>query len=221
MNRNALNRFTGIEKSHHKIISINIRSLRSHFKDLISEPKIQNSDVILIQQTCLAIDEDTKKFEIGNYGNHFNSVGNGKGLALYFRSNFKPVLDIKKDAYQMSKLESEEYDVISVYRSTDSNKRNQERFFADLKAMVDKNKITFVLGDFNINWINCEASIKESEFLKCGFIQLVKEPAHNQGGIIDHCYISKNVIPSSVLLRQSSVYYTDHDILEVEYTNID
>ena len=75
---------------------------------------------------------------MGNYGNHFNSVGNGKGLALYFRSNFKPVLDIKKDAYQMSKLESEEYDVISVYRSTDANKRNQEKFFADLNAMIVK-----------------------------------------------------------------------------------
>ena len=102
-----------------------------------------------------------------------------------------------------------------------TNERTNGVTLSLLELLIAANKITFVLGDFNINWINCEASIKESEFLKCGFIQLVKEPTHNQGGIIDHCYISKNVIPSSVLLRQSSVYYTDHDILEVEYTNID
>ena len=87
--------------------------------------------------------------------------------------------------------------------------------------MVNVQKTTFILGDFNCDLKRYGSSVLSREIIDFGFSQLVKEPTHNQGGIIDHCYISKNVIPSSVLLRQSSVYYTDHDILEVEYTNID
>ena len=47
------------------------------------------------------------------------------------------------------------------------------------------------------------------------FNQLVREPTHIQGGLIDHCYMSDNISSSSVSLSQKSVYYTDHDINEL------
>ena len=55
MNEIALNRKTVKKVFDDKIISINIRSLRSHFEDLINEPHLENCDVALVQQTCLGI----------------------------------------------------------------------------------------------------------------------------------------------------------------------
>ena len=66
-----------------KIISINIRSSKSHFEDLKNEPQLENCDVVLVQQTCLGIQEMTDTFKLAKYSSHFNNQGNGKGLALF------------------------------------------------------------------------------------------------------------------------------------------
>ena len=96
MNEIALNRKTVKKVFDDKII--NIRSLRSHFEDLINEPHLENCDVVPVQQTCLGIHEMTDRFKLTNYSSHFNDQRNGKGLALFFRSRFTPVLDVKGDA---------------------------------------------------------------------------------------------------------------------------
>ena len=145
MNEIALNKKNIMEACDDRIISINIRSLRSHFDGLINEAQIANCDVLLVQQTCLEISETTGRFKLANYRSHyFNSRGNGKGLALFFKSKFTPVLDVTEDGYQMSKLESEGYDVISVYRSSDSNSSNKQMFTSVLLSMVNVEKTTFI-----------------------------------------------------------------------------
>ena len=53
---------------------------------------------------------------------------------------------------------------------------------------------------------------------KFGFTHLVNEQTHTQGGIIDHCYISKDILQNDVALLQKAVYYTKHEILEVQYS---
>ena len=127
------------------------------------------------------------------------------------------MLDVKEDRYQMSKLESNEYDVICAYRSSDSNPENQQTFASVLMSMVNIQKITFILGDFNFNSSGNESSVLIKVMSDFGFSQLVKEPINNQGGIIDHCYLSNIILPNDVKLTQKPVYYTDHDILEVQY----
>ena len=81
--------------------------------------------------------------------------------------------------------------------------------------MVNVQKTTLIFGDFNLR--SDELSVLSREMTDFGFSQLVKEPTHNQGGIIDHCYTSKNVSPNNVELSQKAVYYSDHDLLEVQY----
>ena len=73
MNEIALNKKNIMEACDDRIISINIRSLRSHFEDLINEAQIANCDVLLVQQTCLEISETTGRFKLANYSSHFNS----------------------------------------------------------------------------------------------------------------------------------------------------
>ena len=84
-----------------------------------------------------------------------------------------------------------------------------------LLSMVNVQKTTVILGDFNCE-LKCDrSSVLSREIINFGFSQLVKEPTYNQGGIIDHCFTSKNVIPNNVKLSQKAVYYSDHDLLEV------
>ena len=54
--------------------------------DLISEPQIMQSEVILVQQTCLKKDECINAYKLENYSNNFNSFGDVKGIALTTRT---------------------------------------------------------------------------------------------------------------------------------------
>ena len=72
------------------------------------------------------------------------------------------------------------------------------------------------MGDFNFDALSSEKNIILRELENWGFRQLVQEPTHIEGGIIDHCYISETIKSESVILSQKSVYYTDHDIIPVK-----
>ena len=181
----------------------------------MSQLKIINSDVVLVQQTCLKIDDSTDKYEITNYNSYFNSYGDGKGIALFFKDNFKHIDDISKQDYQISKLQSLEYEIICVYRSSDSVKSSQINFLMDLRKMISENKRTIILGDFNFNALCPKQNFIFGELETWNFKQIIKEPTHIQGGLIDHCYVSNTLNLNSVSATQKSVYYTDHDIIEI------
>ena len=215
MNLNALNTNDCSTYLGQKIVSMNIRSLRKHMVDLIKEPNIMESDVILVQQTCLKKDESTITYHLENYEVHFNSFGDGKGVALDYKENFEHIADICKENYQISKLQSEKYDIICVYRSSDSIKTNQMDFLNDLRSLICKNHKTIISGDFNFNALCSKQNYILKTLETWNFIQIVKEPTHILGGLIDHCYMSNNISKSLVSFIQKSVYYTDHDVNEI------
>ena len=66
--------------------------------------------------------ECTNTYDLENYLTHLNSFGDGKGVALYYKDHFQNVSDVCKENYQISKLQSEKYDIIFVYCSSDSVK---------------------------------------------------------------------------------------------------
>ena len=100
MNLKALNRIREVINQEFKLISLNIRSLKKHLVDLKCEPQIKGSDVILVQQTCLGISDCVDGYQLAGYMSHFNSHGDGKGMALYHKEIFKQRADITKENYQ-------------------------------------------------------------------------------------------------------------------------
>ena len=70
----------------------------------------------------------------------------------------------------------------------------------------------FVLGDFNFNALSSERNLILRELENLNFRKIVEFPTHILGGLIDHCYLSDNISPESVYFLQKSVYYTDHDV---------
>ena len=77
--------------------------------------------------------------------------GNRKGIAIYYSNMYELVQDICKQNYQISKIKLDNYDVICVYRSTDSVISNQINFLQDLNNFINLNKKTFILGDFDFD----------------------------------------------------------------------
>ena len=198
-----------------KLVSLNIRSIRSHFADLFSEPQIRGSDLVLLQQTCLEKNENTNGYSLPNMSKRFISIGNGKGLALYYTEKFSVVSVFANEQYQIAKIQSDEYDVISVYRSSDSNQRNKSMFSKQVLNMVNNFKKTVIVGDFNCSALKNKEDTIVKDIEHSGFTQLVQLPTQVQGGLIDHIYVSHLIEPNHFQVRQKPVYYTDHDILEI------
>ena len=78
----------------------------------ICDPTLKESTLLALSETWL---KQGDTFNINGYNSHYNSVGPGKGLALYYKSEiFTPGLEIKEDKMQISKLLSDEVEVIVV-----------------------------------------------------------------------------------------------------------
>ena len=105
-----------------KIYSLNCRSLKKHYLDIISDDQLLKSDAILLQETWLDEDTPLDNFLIPGFELQLNSKGRGKGLATYYRKNkFSHSEDTKREHFQMTKLTSASIDIISIYRSQNGN----------------------------------------------------------------------------------------------------
>ena len=129
------------------ISSINIYSLKKNFEDMKASAKIRTSEVICIQETWFEPEQDiSHDFQIIGFNVHFASVGRGKGIATYFTNSFIIEKDIVQPTYQMTKIVSEDKEIINVYRSTNA----PVNFLVDLKSLINDDRITYIVGDFNI-----------------------------------------------------------------------
>ena len=71
---------------------------------------------------------------INGYNSHFNSVGPGKGLAFYYKEDiFEPTMEVKVEKLQITKMESIEVDIITVYKSEQAN---LSELLEHLKTMI-------------------------------------------------------------------------------------
>ena len=111
-------------------------------------------------------------------------------------------------------MRSKSFDVVCVYRSSVQLQAVQSEFLNDLQSLLEMERKTFILGDFNSNAYQQNSISKKVEEL--GFYQVINFPTHILGGLIDHCYVSTNVESESFIINQKSVYFTDHDVIELK-----
>ena len=123
---------------------------------------------------------------IPGYERHLNSVGSGKGIATYFKSEKTFIEnDITKMNVQMTKVNLCDVNIISLYRSQGAN--NQE-IVVCLEQLIDTDKPTIIVGDFNLCYVDQKENLIVKYLESHGFSQLVTEATHIQGGHIDHVY---------------------------------
>ena len=77
--------------------------------------------------------------------------------------------------------------------------------------MINFGKLTLIVGDVNI----CFKENYRNQFIqgliKFGFKQMINEPTHIYGRIIDHAYILDPNKSTDLIIERYSPYYSDHD----------
>ena len=196
-----------------RIFSLNCQSLRGKMDHMRYDKILGKSDIICLSETWLLTDEFAENLQIEGFMLQLNSVAFGKGLATYFRPEvFKHCEDVIETHFQLTKMESPEFDVISVYRSQDGNSNH---LVENILKIIDLEKSTVICGDINI----CYKADRNNEFIKnleeLGFHQHVRDATHLKGGLIDHVYVRQCKNPVSIDCSLYSPYYCamDHDAL--------
>ena len=171
---------------------------------------IMNGDMIHLIETSLEEGENSPLILL-DYACHLTSTGRGKGIATYYKvSKLQHEQDFKTPNMQITKFNSENIDIINVYRSS---KGNSAELLTRLIDMITARKPTLITGDFNICFMNHSGN-RMSKGLSKGerFQQLMREPTHILGGHIDHIYwrFDDHLWMDPVVERYSP-YYSDHD----------
>lgn len=197
------------EKSsrHYDLFFVNVRSLRLHQKDLFLDLNAQNSELVCIAETWLyPEEEDADWLDVPDKKRILSSNGRGKGCGIYYKND---------QCFTNMNTHSSEY-----FQITFGIYKNSIQVFvlyiskgADLDLIVEfmkkwmKTGPRIIIGDFNFESSNINVL---SKFLKSkGLIQIVNRPTHIEGGIIDHCYVEKNM-KNTIVADYIFSYYTDH-----------
>ena len=178
-------------------------------EDIKQDNNVRKADIIHLIETSLHENEESPLM-LPSYNVHNISIGKGKGISTYFKSNiFTPVEDYITSKMQISKLNSLDLDVISVYRS---DRGNPNELIGKLLTMIRVEKTTIITGDFNICYLQIPKNQISKGLLGESFQQLIKEPTHIRGGHIDHVYwrVGKEHWEEPIIERYSP-YYSDHD----------
>ena len=194
-----------------EIVSLNISSLRKHYVDLERRYLNKAIDSLCLQETWLPVNEDAALYEISKIIPHLNSVGRGRGIATYSSQDF--VLRgefISEPDCQLIKVSCEKFDIVNVYRSQECT------VFKDkVKYVVDPLRSTILTGDTNIDILK-DSGKHFVEFMKdLGFTQLVKFPTHDQGGLLDHVYVTQDLL-ERVSVSQTGIYFSDHQLITIK-----
>jgi exonuclease III len=220
MNRRSINNnptpWRENNEYHIKIAALNCMNLENNYDDIVSDNTLKESSIIAFTETWL---DQKSILNINGYKAHFNSIGPGKGIAIYMKNDtFKPTVNIKQDKMQITKLESPELEVITVYRSEQGS---ITELLQHLTNMINQDRATVVCGDFNICY-QASRNNKITQFLeKNRFLQLMKEATHIRGRHIDHFYFKPGYrIHENVSIYRYTPYYSDHDATCATLTRI-
>ena len=78
--------------------------------------------------------------------------------------------------------------------------------------------VDIILGDFNINLLGKLVATSSSALTN--FIQIVKEPTHLSGSLIDHVYIHQDLFRNvNAEVKNFDVYFSDHDAIQISLTD--
>ena len=108
---------------------------------------------------------------------------------------------------QLSKFSSGILDVIVLYRSQQGNKQEMNQLIQQLE---DVNIPLLVIGDFNFPYLEEGTNSTEQFFRANKYSQLIREPTHIVGNILDHAYFRDETGLLEITAETQTKYYTDH-----------
>ena len=97
-----------------------------------------------------------------------------------------------------------------MYRS--SRNTNDASIISIIERLIEPTKICIISGDFNLNFLTDSNNVIITALQRLKFTQVIDQPTHIQGGIIDHLYIRQPHIYREVEIISDLVaaFYSDH-----------
>ena len=149
-----------------------------------------NSDIICLQETWLPKFGYKGDLEVQGYTNYFTSLGKGKGVAIYIRSQHNVIQAFVRayEGIQYQVVDTKTIRIINIYRES-HNTVQIKKMTEDIKPYITHDKPIIVVGDFN-----APGDEQYSQLL--GFMtennlyQWVDGPTHIQGGTDIHSGLS-------------------------------
>ena len=148
---------------------------------------------------------------IEGFNLHLTNHGNGKGVANYFKKDFKLTGEVNTNLFQMTKFSSDYCHVINIYRSQGAQTVS---FIDNLKTLVGDNDCCYIVGDFNIDFLSNKTLHPIILWiLSHGFVQLVQHATHESGSLLDYAFARSN--KEHVVDRFHWTYYSDHAAVSI------
>jgi endonuclease/exonuclease/phosphatase (EEP) superfamily protein YafD len=192
-----------VGQSKYKIIFLNIRSLNKHLDDLKCDDIILKSDLVCLSESWL-LNDNLENVQLPGLELITASVGRGKGVAVYSKPKICTRTVTVAPLFQVISLSLGDLDVITVYRSSDASLEHVAQCLLDhIEASRSGNII--VGGDFNFP--AGEKNVLTRALRLRGLHQIISEPTHAMGAILDHCYVNN---PKHTSYFLHPVYYSDH-----------
>ena len=185
--------------------SLNVRSLREHYKDVLTDPFLMSCDIFGLGETWLYEGEEP---EFPDYNGIFVNYGKrGKGIAVYTRSPLDYEL-LKADDAAAVFVRMGKYNVLFLYLSHEFEWNPVKDFF---DKVICPGIPTVIMGD--VNWHYFDNHLMKDYLDLKGFNQLIRRATHEKGRCIDHLYTSDHFSVEEVTFKQQSTYYSDHDMI--------
>ena len=108
---------------------------------------------------------------------------------------------------QLSKFCSENLDLVAIYRSKQGNQQDMNQL---IKQLENRNVPQMVVGDLNFHYLEEGANSTKKFFKKENYSQLIMEPTHIEGNILDQAYVRDESGLLKITAEIQTKYYTDH-----------
>ena len=201
------------EKFELRLMSLNVLSFSNNFNEISRKIRAFKCDVVCLQETWLQKTESGEDYQFENYELSLNSRGRGKGIATYFVESFVETDSINHSDCQITKISSEDIEIINLYRSKEC--QNIEQL---IHPLINLKKKTIVVGDTNLNF----EMQRNQNFVKMmtedlRFEQLIRRPTFDRlpkfkPSLLDHVYVSPD-LKNKVKVKQKCLGFNDHDLL--------
>ena len=116
-------------------------------------------------------------------------------------------MTIKDENMQLSKFSSPVLDIIVLYRSQRGSYSDLQKY---IEMMDSQARPLLVIGDFNFCYLTTETNQAKKFFSSKQFTQIIKEPTHIEGHLLDHAYVRDVDENLKWTAKVHSKYYTDH-----------
>ena len=187
-----------------------------HTTDIVNDDRLMQNDILFFTETQIPINENVQTEDFEHFKMFFNNNEN-KYLSLAYGLHDNITLEGKCDypgfsiiTIKKASFYSLSLTLMLLYKP---NRQSISSFCECLNYFVQAMSIDFIAGDFNIDGYQ-ETQIKN---ILIGYSQLVEEPTHIGGSLLDHVYVRNTILQEfDVNVSILNTYFSDHDAVRIK-----